>query len=58
MKNDEREPVEKKVYAKPAIRRVQLHPEESMSGACKSGASTSAFDSAPCIASTCFADGS
>ena len=55
---DEQKPVEKKVYAKPAIQRVQLHPEESMAAGCKTGFSGSAFTFSPCLAGSCFGDGS
>ena len=31
----EQKPIEKKRYERPAIRRVELHPEESLAAGCK-----------------------
>ncbi len=58
MKKNERKPVEKKVYAKPAIHRVELHPEETMAAGCKTVSGGTASTASPCIANSCMADGS
>ncbi len=58
MKKNARKPVEKKVYAKPAIHRVELHPEESMAAGCKMTTGGTASSASPCTLNTCFADGS
>lgn len=57
VKKNERKPVTKKVYSKPVVHRVELHPEESMAAGCKtiSGMAPAAN---PCIAGSCFLDGS
>ena len=54
----EREPVEKKPYAKPAIRRVELHPEESLAAGCKTAGSGGALPGSCTLPSDCFAAGS
>lgn len=56
MKDQKSEPVEKKPYAKPAIRRVELHPEESLVAGCKNN--TIPGPGGNCILTSCFADGS
>ncbi len=55
----EQKPVEKKPYAKPAIRRVELHPEESLAAGCKTMSIAGSFPSncGP-IPTDCFAAGS
>ncbi len=58
MKKNERKPVEKKVYAKPAIHRVELHPEETMAAGCKTASTGTASAASPCIVNSCFALGS
>ncbi len=56
MKTRVPEPVEKKPYTKPAIHRVELHPEESLSVGCKNVSTPGPVGS--CIASACLLDGS
>ena len=56
MKERKQEPVEKKPYAKPAIQRVELHPEESLSAGCKNVSVSGPAGN--CLISSCFADGS
>jgi len=58
VKKNERKPVEKKVYAKPAIHRVELHPEETMATGCKTISTGTASTASPCLAGSCFGDGS
>ena len=53
----ERKAVEKKPYEKPAIHRVELHPEESLAAGCKS-ASLAGPVASNCNVPQCFVDGS
>ena len=54
----EQEPVEKKPYAKPAIRRVELHPEESLAAGCKTMSTGGANATSCSLPADCFAQGS
>jgi len=54
----EAKPIEKKPYAKPAIRRVELHPEESLAAGCKTMSTGGALASSCTLPSDCFAPGS
>ena len=54
----ERKPVEKKPYAKPAIRRVELHPEESLAAGCKTATIGGSVPGSCTIPSNCFVPGS
>jgi len=56
MKTRKPEPVEKKPYAAPAIRRVQLHPEESLTVGCKNVSTPG--PGGDCVLSSCLLDGS
>ena len=55
----EQKPVEKKPYAKPAIHRVELHPEESLAAGCKTMSIGGSLPGDSCLLpASCFADGS
>ncbi len=54
----EQESMEKKPYAKPAIRRVELHPEESLAAGCKTASTGGALPGNCSLPSDCFAPGS
>lgn len=58
MRMKERKPVEKKPYAKPAIRRVELHLEESLAAGCKTLSSGGSNVSSCTTPADCFAQGS
>ena len=58
MRVKERKPVEKKPYAKPAIRRVELHPEESLAAGCKTASSGGSLPGDCTTPTPCFAPGS
>lgn len=48
---------ERKPYARPEVRRVQLRTEESLAAGCKTNA-TSAPSASPCDVNSCFNQGS
>jgi len=54
----EQRPVEKKPYEKPAIRRVELHPEESLAAGCKTATLGGSLPTSCTLPTSCFADGS
>lgn len=55
---NKREPVEKKPYEKPAIRRVELHPEESMAAGCKTVSQAGPSGGSCTLPAQCFDPGS
>jgi hypothetical protein len=55
--NQKEEKAQKKPYAKPEVRHVQLTPEESLATGCKNN-SVAGEASTPCTTVTCWADGS
>ncbi len=57
MKEHEQKPIEKKPYERPAIRRVELHPEESLAAGCKT-VTTGGSLPGSCTITSCFVEGS
>ena len=51
-------PVEKKPYEKLVIRRVELHPEESLAAGCKTATLGGSLPTSCTLPTSCFADGS
>ena len=54
----EQKPIEKKPYERPAIRRVELHPEESLAAGCKTVSTGGAIPGSCVLTTACFVDGS
>ena len=54
----EQKPIEKKPYERPAIRRVELHPEESLAAGCKTLSTTGAMLGSCSLPADCFVNGS
>lgn len=51
-------PIEKKPYERPAIRRVELHPEESLAAGCKTTTTGGSLPGSCTLPSDCFVPGS
>lgn len=58
MRIEKRKPDEKKPYDKPAIRRVELQPEESLVAGCKTASSGGSMVSSCTLPTPCFDPGS
>jgi hypothetical protein len=54
----EQKTVEKKPYERPVIRRVQLHPEESLAAGCKTASLSGSLPSNCTTPAVCFVTGS
>ena len=54
----EKKPIEKKPYERPAIRRVELHPEESLAAGCKTVSTGGSNVSSCSLPADCFVQGS
>lgn len=54
----EQKPIEKKRYERPAIRRVELHPEESLAAGCKTVSTGGSLPGSCTLPSDCFVAGS
>lgn len=56
MKDDKT--IEKKAYERPAIHRVELHPEESLAAGCKTASTGGSLAGSCTLPSDCFVSGS
>jgi hypothetical protein len=54
----EQKPIDKKPYEPPAIRRVELHPEESLAAGCKTVSTGGSLPGSCTLPSDCFVSGS
>ena len=54
----EQKPIEKKPYERPAIRRVELHPEESLAAGCKTTGTGGSLPGSCTLPTDCFVEGS
>lgn len=54
----EQKPIEKKPYERPAIHRVELHPEESLAAGCKTVTIAGSNVSSCTLPAECFVQGS